>query len=114
MALFGDEGVMASKPYCASGKYINRMSDYCKSCRYQVSKTVGDDACPFNALYWDFLARHQEKLSSNPRMRLTLKHLERMEPDKLKAIRAHANALRERLAETGSERLTPAQAELFS
>ena len=114
MALFGDEGVMASKPYCASGKYINRMSDYCKSCRYQVSKTVGDDACPFNALYWDFLARHQEKLSSNPRMRLTLKHLERMEPDKLKAIRAHATALRERLAETGSERLTPAQAELFS
>ena len=113
MALFGDDGVMASKPYCASGKYINRMSDYCKSCRYQVSQTIGDDACPFNGLYWDFLARHQERLSKNPRMRLTLKHLERMEPDQLRAIQEHADALRTRINETGSERSRATQAELF-
>ena len=68
MSQFGDGGLLASKPYAASGAYINRMSDYCASCRYNVNKRSGDAACPFNALYWDFLARNREKLGRNQRM----------------------------------------------
>jgi deoxyribodipyrimidine photolyase-related protein len=68
MSQFADGGLLASKPYVASGAYINRMSNHCKSCRYNVSELHGDDACPFNALYWHFLARHRDKLASNPRM----------------------------------------------
>ncbi|MGL6133698.1 MAG: cryptochrome/photolyase family protein, partial [Prochlorococcaceae cyanobacterium] len=62
MGLFADGGLLASKPYAASGNYINRMSSYCKGCRYNVKQRTGPDACPFNALYWDFLARHREQL----------------------------------------------------
>lgn len=68
MSQFGDGGVLASKPYASSGAYINRMSNHCKSCAYSVSKKTGEGACPFNALYWDFLARNEEHLSGNPRM----------------------------------------------
>ena len=69
MSQFGDGGLLASKPYAASGAYINRMSDYCKSCHYDVKLRTGEKACPFNALYWDFLARNRSKLGNNPRMR---------------------------------------------
>jgi deoxyribodipyrimidine photolyase-related protein len=68
MSQFGDGGLLASKPYVASGAYINRMSDHCKHCRYKVSQPHGADACPFNVLYWHFLARHRDKLEANPRM----------------------------------------------
>ena len=68
MSQFADGGVLASKPYAASGSYINRMSDYCGSCRFDVKKRTGEDACPFNALYWNFLAKHKDKLGDNPRM----------------------------------------------
>jgi deoxyribodipyrimidine photolyase-related protein len=68
MSQFADGGLLASKPYAASGAYINRMSDHCKSCRHDVKQRTGGDACPFNALYWDFLARNREKLAGNPRM----------------------------------------------
>ena len=68
MSQFGDGGLLASKPYVASGAYINRMSNHCKGCRYKVAEPHGDDACPFNALYWHFLARHRDKLAGNPRM----------------------------------------------
>ncbi|MGQ0674371.1 MAG: cryptochrome/photolyase family protein [Hyphomicrobium sp.] len=68
MSQFADGGLLASKPYVASGAYINRMSDYCKGCRYDVKMRTGDGACPFNALYWDFLARHRDTLERNPRM----------------------------------------------
>lgn len=68
MSQFGDGGLLASKPYVASGAYINRMSNHCKGCRYDVGKPYGADACPFNALYWSFLDRHRAKLSGNPRM----------------------------------------------
>lgn len=68
MALHADGGLLASKPYAASGNYINRMSDYCGSCRYNVKQRTGPDACPFNYLYWDFIARHKERFARNPRM----------------------------------------------
>ena len=68
MSQFADGGLLGSKPYAASGNYINRMSDYCGSCRYDVKKRTGAGACPFNALYWDFLDRNTDKLSTNPRM----------------------------------------------
>ncbi len=97
MSQYADRGVMASKPYCASGNYINRMSNYCAGCRYNPSKATGDDACPFTTLYWDFLARHQKRLSGNNRMTMQLKNLERKSSEELKEIREQAKALRERL-----------------
>lgn len=68
MALFGDGGIVASKPYAASGKYINRMSNYCQKCAYNPQLTTGETACPLNALYWNFLARHKDRFRSNQRM----------------------------------------------
>ena len=70
MSQFGDGGLLGSKPYISSGAYIDRMSDYCGKCRYDVKQRVGENACPFNALYWDFLARHEEKLGGNMRLRM--------------------------------------------
>jgi deoxyribodipyrimidine photolyase-related protein len=67
MALHADGGRMASKPYASGGAYIHRMSDYCGGCRYDRRKRTGDDACPFTTLYWDFMARHEERLLANPR-----------------------------------------------
>ncbi|MEB3275589.1 MAG: cryptochrome/photolyase family protein [Cyanobacteriota bacterium] len=90
MGLFADGGLLASKPYAASGAYINRMSTYCKACRYNVKQRSGADACPFNSLYWDFLARHQPQLQGNPRMALVMKQLQRIEPGELEQIRESA------------------------
>lgn len=87
MVLFADDGLLASKPYAASGAYINRMSNYCKSCRYKATKKNGPDACPFNYLYWDFLERNGEKLRGNPRMGLIYKSLQRMSDEKRAAVR---------------------------
>ncbi len=115
MALFGDGGVMASKPYCASGKYINRMSDYCKTCPYSVKETIGDKACPFNTLYWDFLIKHFDRFSKNPRMALTLKHVSKMDTERRREIIEAAEQLRERIRQTGSERppsLVPSEEQL--
>lgn len=88
MVLFADGGVLASKPYAASGAYINRMSDYCKGCSYKVSKKNGPDACPFNYLYWDFLIRQQDKLGANPRMGMPYRTLGKMDAAKVDLIRA--------------------------
>jgi deoxyribodipyrimidine photolyase-related protein len=68
MALHADGGLLGSKPYAASGNYINKMSDYCGSCHYDVKQRTGPTACPFNALYWDFISRHITRFSKNPRM----------------------------------------------
>lgn len=78
MILFADGGLFASKPYAASGAYIDRMSDYCGSCRYEVKKKAGPDACPFNYLYWDFLARNRRHLADNRRLAMVYKSLDRM------------------------------------
>lgn len=103
MALFADGGVLASKPYCASGKYIDRMSDYCRGCHYDVKRTVGGNACPFNTLYWDFLMRHATRFQSNPRMAMILKHLPRMSPEKLMAITTEARRFKAHLVEQGDD-----------
>jgi deoxyribodipyrimidine photolyase-related protein len=92
MALFADGGVMASKPYAASGAYINRMSDHCRGCAFDVKQSTGAKACPFNYLYWDFIARHAERLVRNPRMAMPLRTLAKMDPKKVQAMRAQAAA----------------------
>ncbi|MGD0105382.1 MAG: cryptochrome/photolyase family protein [Rhodopila sp.] len=90
MALFADGGIVGSKPYAASGAYINRMSDYCAGCAYDVKQTTGPTACPFNFLYWDFIARHAERFASNVRMAMPLRNWQRMAPERRDAIRARA------------------------
>ena len=95
MGLFADGGRLASKPYAASGNYIRRMSTYCQGCRYDPKQRSGPKACPFNSLYWDFLARHQGELRGNPRMALVMRQLERLDADELAAIRASAEAHRQ-------------------
>ena len=90
MALFADGGVVGSKPYAASGAYINRMSDYCRGCYYDVKDATGERACPFNALYWDFMARHEARFAGNQRMQMPLRNLARMDPDRVAKIRARA------------------------
>jgi deoxyribodipyrimidine photolyase-related protein len=86
--LFADGGYLASKPYASGGSYINKMSNYCKSCQYSVSKKNGEKACPFNYLYWSFLAKNREKLSSNHRLRMMYTVFDRM-PDNKKAEIEH-------------------------
>lgn len=74
MALFADGGLLATKPYAASGNYIQKMSDYCGSCHYQVKDKVGERACPFNSLYWHFMERHRDKIATNPRAGVVYRH----------------------------------------
>ncbi len=98
MSQFADGGVMASKPYCATGAYVDRMSNACKGCRYDPKKAEGPDACPFTTLYWDFLARHETLLARNQRMTMQLKNLGRKSPSDLRAIRRQADGLRDGMA----------------
>ena len=86
MALYADGGVLAIKPYASSGAYINKMSNYCKQCHYQVKEKLGQHACPFNYLYWYFLMQHEDKLAHNHRMRMIYSTLNRMGDDKKRAI----------------------------
>ena len=97
MSQYADGGVMASKPYCASGKYIQRMSNYCSGCRYNPAKATGPDACPITTLYWDFLARNSKKLSGNNRMTMQLKNAERKPTAELRETRDQAKKIRESL-----------------
>ena len=88
MALFADGGIMASKPYAASGAYIDRMSDFCTGCRYDVKTKNGPDACPFNYLYWNFMLENEDTLKTNPRVQPVMRTLARMTPEKIEAVRA--------------------------
>ena len=92
MSQFADGGMIASKPYVSSGAYIDRMSDYCGRCAYDVKKKTGPDACPFNALYWDFLARHERRFRPNPRMRNMYGTWDRFGPERQAEYRASAAA----------------------
>lgn len=98
MALFADGGRLASKPYAASGKYIARMSNYCAGCRYDPQETTGAKACPFNALYWDFMARNRDRLQKNTRLSYSYASWDRMDPTRQSAITAQATSLRAALA----------------
>ncbi|WP_185020642.1 cryptochrome/photolyase family protein [Histidinibacterium lentulum] len=97
MTQFADGGVVASKPYVSSGNYIDRMSDYCKSCAYSVKAKTGQGACPFNLLYWDFLARHRSRFEGNPRMAQMYRTWDRMDEDRRTTIRNEAAAWLSRL-----------------
>nr|WP_167954272.1 cryptochrome/photolyase family protein [Sphingomonas jejuensis] len=90
MSQFADGGLIGSKPYISSGAYINRMSDYCGGCRYKVTERTGPDACPFNALYWDFLARNRDRIGRNRRLAGPYRTLDRMAPETVDGLRRQA------------------------
>ena len=90
MSLFGDDGLLGSKPYAASGNYINKMSDYCKGCAYDVKLRTGPKACPLNYLYWDFLMRNRQKLGRTPRLSQVYRTVDAMSDAKKADIRASA------------------------
>jgi deoxyribodipyrimidine photolyase-related protein len=97
MSQYADGGLMASKPYAASGRYIQRMSNYCRGCRFDPARASGDQACPFTTLYWDFLMRHEERFAKQPRTALQWRNLKRLSPQRKAAIRRRANTLRRSL-----------------
>jgi deoxyribodipyrimidine photolyase-related protein len=94
MSQYGDGGLMASKPYVATGKYIERMGGPCKSCRYDPALREGERACPYTTLYWDFLMRHEPLLAKNARMALQVKNLARMSDSQKQGVAARADAIR--------------------
>ena len=98
MSQFADGGLLGSKPYVSSGNYIDKMSDYCKSCAYKVKDKTGPDACPFNTLYWHFLDRHRDRFKANPRMGNMYGTWDRMDAAKRGVILAEAGAWLDRLA----------------
>ena len=86
MALHADGGYLGSKPYAASGAYIDRMSDFCRHCRYYVAEKSGPDACPFNYLYWHFLVRNRAALGRNPRLAQAYRTLDKLPEGRIAAI----------------------------
>ena len=94
MSQHADGGLMASKPYIATGKYIQRMSNYCSSCRYDPAESTGPTACPFTTLYWDFLLQHEPAMRKNQRMAMQVKNLARLDEPKREAVRKQAAKLR--------------------
>ncbi|MBB5877706.1 cryptochrome/photolyase family protein [Xanthomonas sp. 3498] len=97
MSQFADGGLLATKPYVSSAAYIDRMSDYCQGCRYDRKQKTGARACPYNALYWDFFARHQDTLGRNRRLDMVYRQLGKLPAAQLQALRTHAQHLRGRL-----------------
>jgi len=95
MSQFGDGGIVGTKPYCATGAYISRMSNFCQSCRFDPKKSTGKDACPITTFYWDFLSRHREQLRGNQRMAMQLKNVDRKTELELQEIAQRAKELRE-------------------
>ncbi|MEX2605711.1 MAG: cryptochrome/photolyase family protein [Kiritimatiellia bacterium] len=97
MSQYGDGGIVGTKPYCASGNYIQKMSNYCKGCRYNPKESAGGNACPFTTLYWDFLDRNHTSFANNRRMTFQIKNLERKSPEQMDAIRKQADQIRRKL-----------------
>ena len=91
MSQFADGGLIASKPYNASGNYINKMSDYCKHCHYDVKQKTTDSACPFNSLYWGFMIRHRDRFDANPRIGMIYRNWDRQSPENRDDTLARAN-----------------------
>jgi deoxyribodipyrimidine photolyase-related protein len=104
MAIYADGGFLASKPYAASGAYINRMSDYCGACAYDPEVKSGAKACPFNLLYWDFLIRNRDALSGNPRMAMPYRTLDRMSEERRATITCEAASFLDGLDSESGER----------
>ncbi|WP_417579365.1 cryptochrome/photolyase family protein [Nitrincola sp.] len=86
MSLFADGGLIASKPYAASGNYLNKMSHYCKNCHYDVKRRSGANSCPFNSLYWHFIHRHADKFSANPRMAMVYRNWQKFSKEEQQSI----------------------------
>lgn len=101
MSQYADGSIMGSKPYVATGKYINRMSNYCEGCQYKPDQSTGDQACPFTVLYWDFLMKHKNKLKNNNRMIMQLRNINRISAEKKKAIVLKAKTVRDFAQKTG-------------
>ncbi|MBD5653965.1 MAG: cryptochrome/photolyase family protein [Candidatus Eremiobacteraeota bacterium] len=97
MTLHADGGFVGTKPYAASANYINKMSNYCGGCVYDPEKTVGEDACPYNALYWDFMARNEDRFAGNPRMSLPIRNWRARSAEDKAAIRKRAQELLARI-----------------
>ena len=97
MSQYADGGKLASKPYISGGAYINKMSNYCGNCRFNVKKRNGPDACPFNYLYWNFLDKHQTRLNSNPRLRLPYNSLSKFDKEDLSKVRSDSKKFLEGL-----------------
>lgn len=97
MSQWADGGLIATKPYVSSAAYIGRMSDYCRGCAYDPKQKTSAQACPFNALYWDFFLRHQDRCGHNPRLGMVYQQIRKMAPADLEALQARAHALRNRL-----------------
>jgi len=93
MDLFADGGWIATKPYAASGNYVNKMSDYCKNCRYNVKEKLGEDACPLNSLYWNFIDQHYELLAANHRKSFPVRNWDKLEESHKIEIREKANTI---------------------
>ena len=102
MSQFADGGIVGTKPYCASGNYISRMSNFCKSCPYDPKESLAENACPMTTLYWDFLARHKKEFSKNLRMKFQMANLAKKDPKQLAAIRSKAKKTRDSII-TGKE-----------
>jgi deoxyribodipyrimidine photolyase-related protein len=98
MSQFADGGIVGSKPYVSSGAYIDRMSDHCRSCAYKVKDKTGENACPFNLLYWHFLTRHRDRFEKNPRMAQMYRTWDRMAGDRRETVLREAEAFLDRLA----------------
>jgi deoxyribodipyrimidine photolyase-related protein len=98
MSQYADGGVMASKPYVATGKYIQRMSNYCSGCPYDPALRTGSTACPFTTLYWDYLLQHEAALKGNQRMAMQLRNLARLSPADREVVRKLAHDFRRAIA----------------
>jgi deoxyribodipyrimidine photolyase-related protein len=94
MSQYGDGGIVGTKPYAASGTYIDKMSDYCADCIYDPREAIRENGCPFTTLYWDFLARNYKRLRKNPRMGLQFRNLDRKSDSDLNQIRKKADRLK--------------------
>lgn len=97
MALYADAGKLATKPYAASGAYINKMSNFCKNCKYDVKEKTSENACPFNYLYWDFIHRNAAELKANHRLAFAYKNLENFDEEKLALIKKRSKEFLEKI-----------------
>jgi len=109
MSQYADGGILASKPYVASGKYINRMSNYCKHCRYNPNNAIGKNACPFTTLYWNFLIEHENKFATHPRVALQWKHVQKLDSKEKTSIRLETQNIRSNCFEIDVKSLSRAR-----